>query len=761
MANDGAVTIRGRVLRLFHRGASFSAGTLLDSRSGRVRKWAGKCMPEIEDQVVVRGRIVTHPKFGEQIEVDEMEHDLDLDDDGLRVWLAKSDAAKGIGPSRAAAIVSACSGRFEETISSAEKRATLAEKCRIPVAVLESLAVEWEARRALNVASVELARWGISPGKARKLVEAHGLGVVRVVAADPYWLIGRVERFGFATVDEFAMRGGISRTHPSRLRACVAAIVSGTCESDGCTWVPRDVAIADAVKALRIDQVVDGGSSLVAETISAMAAACELEIVVADGGVVALFLPSLLAAERTVRRKLAEAASMRGIAPETRDEDVAAANPSALAGQVRAIATALRNRVSIITGGAGVGKTFCVEAIVRACESTASGTVALCAPTGKAARRMSEMTGREASTIHRLLEAKPGGGSGDEVGGAWRFGRNSGNPIEADLVVVDEVSMVDVRLMASLLSAIDLSRTSLLLVGDHHQLPSVGAGAVLRDAIAGGVVSVSELDEVVRQAGELKRCVAGTLDGRVAETSPDAAAAAKAAEVEFGPPPRIAPWYVFRKNGPDEIVALVRDLFEGRVERYGIERNGSIERISAGDDVQVLTPMHKGPIGTRALNAMIQGIVQRRRGVEVLPRTGDAPARPLAGDRVVYLKNDADLGVTNGATGYVLAVESGGAMSILFDGSNEPTDVPESKRDAVSLAYAMTVHKSQGSEFPVVVFVCAKPHTIMHHRGLFYTAVSRARQACLIVGDAWAVANCARTVREDSRRSLATIAGAE
>jgi exodeoxyribonuclease V alpha subunit len=462
-----------------------------------------------------------------------------------------------------------------------------------------------------------------------------------------------------------------------------------------------------------------------------------------------VFIDSLLETEKFVTGRLRAMGGTKFIESVTA-EQVVSQNAALNEDQVRAVVSAFGWRASVISGGAGVGKTFSVNTIASLADG-ANLTVALCAPTGKAAQRLSEMTGRAATTIHRLLEPQRVKEDKGEL--KFKFGRDESCPLESDIVIVDEVSMVDVRLMKSLLLAIDPNRTTLILVGDHNQLPSVGPAAILRDAIASGICHVTILHKVVRQAGELKLNVSATLDGQVMPTSADALETARSAMV--GDSPKIAPWYVFKKDSPQDVRTILHSLFAEKLRTYSIERNGSLDKIDPAWDVQLLTPMHAGPIGTKSLNAMLQRIFQREAGVDVEPWNGEGEPRPLPGDKVIYLRNDQEIGIMNGTMGRVLQRDKG-SLIVLWDCVSEPVEIDSERVGNVRLAYAMTVHKSQGSEFPVVVFVCAKPHTIMHHRGLFYTAVSRARQSSIVIGDPWAIANCARTVTLDKRRTLST-----
>lgn len=734
------LTIKGRVTRVFFSGADFSAGVLVDSDSGRDVKFSGPCCVKQGDRVIFRGKMGTHAKYGPQLNVEESELDMALDADGLRDWLRDSPAAKGIGASRAASIASKFGDTFEHVIKTDPRR--IATECRIPVAVIDALAAEWTERESENRAMVELAKYGVKPGRARRLIIAHGTNVVSIVRDNPYWLIGRVPGFGFKTVDKIAMGAGVAVDHPERIRHGILSIIDDAA-SDGHTWTAATILLQSAHTMLDMD----GGAvdfNVVQSALTRMMA--EGEIANLDGR---LFAPATLDAEQLVARRFAEmGATPSGL--EISVDDAKGLQPSLNDRQAEAVSAALSRRLVVISGGAGVGKTFTIETIVRALEQCGRTQIRLCAPTGKAAQRMKEVIKRPAQTIHQAL--KPSRVDDDSDGELmFAFAHDESAPLEDDVVIVDEVSMVDVWLMSRLLRAIDGTRTTLILVGDHNQLPSVGAGAVLRDVIATRPCPVVILDEVMRQAGELKRSVSGILDGRVAPTSLSARKPAQGETVG------IAPWYVFGScDTPDAVAGVVSQMIALRMDSYTMEFMGQTRAIDPVWDVQVLTPTHKGPAGTRDLNIVLQRIAQTRMGNGDVPMPKEGHrARPLIGDKVIWTKNDYKLNVMNGTMGRVLDKRTDGTYLVKFETIDDAVEIPNEKALLLDLAYALTIHKSQGSEFPVVFVVNAKAHSFQHHRGLLYTGASRARVAAIIVGDTWSISNCARTVSADKRRTLA------
>ena len=408
---------------------------------------------------------------------------------------------------------------------------------------------------------------------------------------------------------------------------------------------------------------------------------------------------------------------------EELDEIIERSCPTLNEKQEHAIRTALTQRISLISGGAGVGKSFSVSVINSICVDLEL-EVALTAPTGKAAKRLEELSGREARTIHRLL-----GYDGSA------FAKGPDDPIDADVLIVDEVSMVDVTLAWHLFQAVDISRTSVVLVGDHNQLPPVGPGNILRDLIQTRAVPTTILDECVRQAGVLKENSTAILTGQVNKTS------------DKHPDGRCDWYLVDQFTDPMGVSRCLREMFSNVLE----EKLG----FDLLRDVQVLTPTHKGPLGTQALNEELQRLVQRKRfGVEVPPRPANRRPSLLKGDKVIQTRNNYDLGVMNGSIGFVKDIYANGTLVIEFDDRTvEIGKGSENLRD-IQLAYVLTFHKCQGSEFPCAVVVVHKAHSFMHHRNLFYTGVTRARQTAIVLGDRWGVRNCAQKVQVDNRKTF-------
>ena len=401
------------------------------------------------------------------------------------------------------------------------------------------------------------------------------------------------------------------------------------------------------------------------------------------------------------------------------DAEGAELNPE----QRAAVKNALSYSISLMTGGAGSGKTYAVSTITSIAERLELSVV-LAAPTGKAAKRLEEVVGHDASTVHRLL-----GFNGHT------YSRDALNPIEADILVIDEVSMVDVPLAWRLFQAVNREKTAVVLVGDHNQLPPVGPGNLLRDLVKSRAIPTTVLTRIIRQAGELKENSTAILAGEVRPTS----------EVKAG---ARRPWYVIDKfTDAGDLRRMLILLFDEVLhERLGYD----LVR-----DVHVLTPTHKGSLGTVELNIELQRLLQKKLFQFNVPEV-DAGHRPrlYPGDKVIQTKNDYELGVMNGSMGIVMSVDPKDGMVVDFDG--RPVEI-KSGSDAlgnIQLAYATSIHKVQGSEFPCAVVVAHKSHSFMHHRNLLYTAVTRAKESVIILGDRWGIEHCAQKRQVDLRNTF-------
>jgi exodeoxyribonuclease V alpha subunit len=718
---NNVASIRGRVDALFYSSPQFSAGRLRTD-SGDTVSFAGALMVRQHDPVVLHGTWERHPKFGRQFKVTHFAFDQRLGPEGLAHYLANHPDIKGIGPVKARRIVEAIGDDFDRVIDEEPER--IAAVAKVPLESVQALRAEWLRTRTLNASLTWLASFELTHHQMTALIEKFGNAVVTVLKTDPYLLVREIPGFGFKRVDVVARKMGTPKDHPSRIRAGVVHCVAERLDQGDC-WVDYEdlIELANALLVMdvadsreQIEQALDG-------LIDDGALAC-----VSLGGRFLVAQPHI----HRMERDLAEVfTTRRRPNPHFAEADVepvvAVAGAKLNEPQRRALLAAARHNLVLVSGGAGSGKTFTVAAITRLYEERELKVV-LAAPTGKAVKRIEQVVGREALTLHRLL------GFNGKV-----FTAGPEAPIQADVVIIDEVSMVDVPLAWQLFRALDLEKTCVVLVGDHNQLPPVGPGNLLRDLIERQPIPTVVLDQIVRQAGVLKENSIAVLSGDVRRTA-DAGS--------DGRPPWIV---VNRLSDVLDAQRYVLELFDSvLVERL---------RFDLLADVQLLTPTRKGPLGVEALNIELQRLVQKKLwSLDVAPpRPGRRPEF-LLHDRVIQTRNNYELEVMNGAIGIVTAVGAKrGELRVRFDDREiEFTPDNEGAKD-LSLAYALTIHKAQGSEFPCAVLIVHKAHSFMHHRNLFYTGVTRARQVAVVIGDLWGMRNCAEKEQVERRKTFLSV----
>jgi exodeoxyribonuclease V alpha subunit len=620
---------------------------------------------------------------------------------GIEKYLA-SGQMRGIGPAMAKRIVAAFGEQTFEIIESTPERLT--EVAGIGPWRSSRIVAGWAEQKAVREIMIFLHAHGVGTARAVRIFKTYGHRAIEVMTEDPYRLARDVRGIGFRTADAIAAKLGVEKTAPQRLRAGVSFALQ-TAMDEGHCGLPLEMLAVLAERLLEVDAGLIR-AALADELLSGSVVGDTIE------GAACVFLKGLYQAEQAIAERLSARAAGKPPWPEI---DIDKALPwveqktgkTLSASQRDAVKLVLSSKLAVITGGPGVGKTSTLDSILRVL--TAKGVaVALAAPTGRAAKRMSEQTGLEAKTIHRLLEINPKHGG---------FSRTEDNPLACDLLVVDETSMVDVPLMNALTKAVP-RHAGLLLVGDVDQLPSVGPGQVLADTIACGRIPVARLTEVFRQAAESRIVVSAHRINRGQMPEPP----------KFG---EASDFYMVEISDPEEGVSKLIEIVTKRIpRRFGLDPTR---------DVQVLCPMQRGVLGARNLNHELQRVLNPNPPATV-ERFG---WRFSPGDRVMETQNDYDREVFNGDLGTVVRIDDDeGAVVVNFEGRE--VSYPFGELDTLLPAFATTIHKSQGSEYPAVVIPLVTQHYTMLARNLLYTGVTRGKRVVVLVGQKRAVAIAVR-----------------
>lgn len=682
-------------------------------------------LPELTPGEYLRleGRWVNHPDYGLQFVAEICHQTLPATAAGIQRYLG-SGLVKGIGPRLAERIVKHFGVETLQIIEHSPER--LSEVPDIGPKRTQTIVAAWQEQKQIKEIMLFLHSYGVSTGMAIKIYKQYGNEALNVVKQDPYRLARDIHGIGFKTADRIARALGLPPDHPSRLEAGIIYALEEVTE-EGHVFAPQEELLQRAATLLeqppaslqsaiqRLEQakrvVSDAlpGNILSREPQKANrideSSASYLQAVI--------YLTPLYYSERSVAHLLNRLQS----ALPSRLSDLPPAflqfDPTLSDEQLQGIRTALTHPVSVLTGGPGTGKTTAIKALIALLQQ-AHKRFALACPTGRAAKRLSEAANHPASTIHRLLGYSPVEG----------FKYNAENPLPIDLLVIDEASMLDLTLANTLLKALQPG-THLLLVGDVDQLPSVGAGDVLRDLIDSGIAPVTRLSVIFRQAANSHIIT-------------------NAHRINQGKMPRFdrdeGDFFLFSAQTAEQAADWIEEVVCKRIpKRFGLSPNR---------DIQVLAPMYRGPAGVTALNQRLQAALN--------PASAHKPEKLLLGtlfrlgDKVMQIQNNYDKEVYNGDIGTILSLDMiNHTLMVDFDG--KPVHYDWSEADQLTLAYAVSVHKAQGSEFPAVVMPLVTAHYMMLQRNLLYTAITRAKKLCVLVGDLKAVAMAVKNDRVAQR----------
>ena len=644
--------------------------------------------------LLCRGEWKVDKRYGSQFVAATWEETMPATVYGIEKYLG-SGLVKGIGPRFARAIVQRFGTETIDIIETEIER--LYEVPNIGRKRVAKIRESWEKQKDIKNVMLFLQGYGVSTAYAAKIYREYGKESIDKVRENPYRLADDIWGIGFKTADGIAAKMGYEKEDPRRCRSGILYTL-GQLSDEGHVYAGEEQLVKTA------GQLLEAGETAIRDTLAGM---LQAEDLILDKD--AIYLPPFYHAECGTSRRLRDLAESTG-----RSLFDGLFDPSSLTAetgieydevQLAAIRQAVTSKVMVLTGGPGTGKTTTTQGIIAALKK-AGLRVLLAAPTGRAAKRMSEATGMEAKTIHRLLEYNPQDG----------YKRNDENPLEGDALIVDECSMIDILLMNNLLKAVPVGMR-LVFVGDIDQLPSVGAGNVLRDVIDSQRIPVVRLVRIFRQAQKSRIVMnAHTINqGRFPDTS-------NGRDTDF---------FFMREDDPERAAETIVRLVKERLPRAYRE---------SPDRIQVLTPMQRGVVGAANLNLLLQQALN-----PAGPSLGRGGYTYRQGDRVMQLRNNYAKEVFNGDLGYIREVDTEERMlTVDFDGKKVEYDVTE--LDELTLAYATTIHKAQGSEYPIVVMPVLMTHFVMLQRNLIYTGITRAKKICVLLGAAKALAYAVRNV---------------
>lgn len=702
---------------------------VFDTEAGAIRIAGSFAEPKTGAKYRLEGRFTIHPKYGEQFSVSSYEEMMPEGADAILEFLSAGNI-RGIGPKMARQIVDVFGDDTLKVIEETPEKLLMISG--IGAKTLSRISESFGESREFANTAIELRELGIEMNEAVRVYKIYGKESVRIVRENPYVLAEDIRGINFNRADAIAAKLGMEPESSVRIESAIRYMLRSWAAS-GSTLMPEDYLIEKTAGFL--DVMMDNVRDLLKD----MVFAGELEEDNVNDTAV-IYLYGYYHAEQRVAHDLMKLRNADpkpvpmqsgnfldavGVTSDYSDDGLMLSVE-----QKRAILECLANNITIITGGPGTGKTTIINTLVRLFDF-AGLSVALAAPTGRAAKRMEEASGRPAMTIHRMLEYV-----WSEEEDTLNFGRNEENPLEEDVIIVDEASMIDLMLMDGLLNAIK-EGTRLIFTGDADQLPPVGAGNVLRDMIASECIPVIRLKEIFRQA-----------DGSGIVTNSHLINSGEYPEQQSG-----NDFYMISKTGETSVSDTIRELVGGRIE-------AGFDFVHSADDIQILTPTKRGMLGAPSLNAMLQEVINPPAEDKAELKVGNVTFRE--GDKVMQLRNNygaewrtdyittAGEGVFNGDMGTVESIDADDkTMTVRMD--DRIIDYAGDMLEEIDLAYAITVHKSQGSEFPVVVIPVLNFPPMLMTRNLLYTAVTRGKKLVIIVGDPARVRSMIDNNRADGR----------
>lgn len=664
-------------------------------------------------RVVVKGNWTSHPKFGKQLDATECVADLPTTADGVEKYLG-SGLIKGVGPKLAAKLVAVFGDQTLEVIDKEPSR--LLRVDGIGQGKLQAIITGWHDQKEVSRVMLFLRSKDVSTAYATKIYKTYGSVAIEKIQDNPYCLIDDIWGVGFKTADQIALKLGLELHSMARVKAGILHVLAQATDG-GHLYVEVQQL---KTRALELLELASEHSDLLKQALHELFSGQKIKLLTYENTHY-LALPQYYFSERGIAQKVLRLNETRGRLQDANSAEVYQwlrqpdTNGIALNDdQQKGIMSCLQHKVSIITGGPGTGKTTLVKKLIQMLE-TQHLTFKLAAPTGRAAKRMFESTGKPTETLHRLLEYGPGGAG---------FGRNEQKALELDVLIIDEASMIDVFLMHAVLKAMPWQAT-LILLGDVDQLPSVGAGNVLRDLIDSEKVAVVRLTQIFRQAEDSMIVVnAHRVNHGEFPLSPE--------------PGKRRDFAYMKEEEPEKIIPLLRMFYQLRLPKMGI----------SPDDAVVLVPMNRGIVGTQRINQELQEILNPSKGPEQELTHFSTIYR--VGDRVMQIRNNYEKFVFNGDMGTITAIDKADQNIMVAFGNQEHTYEMSDLNELV-LAYAISIHKSQGSEFKVVIIPIFMQHFVLLQRNLIYTAITRAKNFCLLVGQPKAIGMGIRNAKGSER----------